>query len=353
HNDKQHNHFPDPDEILITEIIEKIRHRVINEHLSAGLIYGNEVARGKFTHNQLARMPSFKSLKSALYLARSSTIPIIPKTYGFSISSLYRLNGNGENFLLADRDSTYFDRILMFSSNRQLEIFFKSEVIFCDGTFASAPPQFEQIYTIHAVYEDEVFPCVFALCTHKNTQTYITIMEELKSAAERMNKQFAPSLIMSDFEGGFIRAVNQTYSRDDTRHVGCYFHMCQAIYRKVQEIGVQIPYNSKVWVRNVVRSLMAVPLLYQNLIHDQFDHIVNTIVEREKEAKKIIKTANDSNKKETAREEKIVCGTLRDLFNYFERYWINTVTPTMFCVQGLQHRTNNSTEGIFIIFLHG
>jgi hypothetical protein len=64
HNDNQHNHFPDPDEILITGIIEKIRYRVINEHLSAGLIYENEVARAKFTQSQLARMPSFKSLSN-------------------------------------------------------------------------------------------------------------------------------------------------------------------------------------------------------------------------------------------------------------------------------------------------
>ncbi|CAF4907655.1 unnamed protein product [Rotaria socialis] len=196
HNDKQHNHFPDPDEILITEITEKFAIELLtNIYL---LVWSTKIC--------------FYFIESALYLARSSTIPIIPKTYGFCISSLYRFNGNEENFLLADRDSTYLDRILMFSSNRQLEFFLKSEVIFCDGTFASAPPQFEQIYTMHAVYEDEVFPCVFALCTHKNTQIYITIMEALKSAAERMNKQFAPSLIMSDFEGGFREAVNQTVS---------------------------------------------------------------------------------------------------------------------------------------------
>jgi hypothetical protein len=90
-----------------------------------------------------------------LYLARASTIPTIPKTFAFDIPILYQLNANSEKFLLADGDSADFDRILMFSSHRQLQILFDSEIIFCDGTFASAPPQFQQIYTIHGIYEDE------------------------------------------------------------------------------------------------------------------------------------------------------------------------------------------------------
>lgn len=57
-----------------------------------------------------------------------------------------------------------------------------------------------------------VFPCVFALCTHKNTETYSVIIDELKSAAQRMNQQFTPSLIMSDFESGFIKAVKKAVS---------------------------------------------------------------------------------------------------------------------------------------------
>ena len=107
-----------------------------------------------------------------------------------------------------------------------------------------------------------------------------------------------------------------------------------------------MPYNSTEWVRNAVRSLMALPLLYQHLIDDQFDKIVNTIDERRKQAKKIKRASNDSSQGEKAREEIMLCEMLRDLFNYFERYWINTITSAMFCVQGLQRRTNNAAEGI-------
>ncbi|CAF4472340.1 unnamed protein product [Rotaria sp. Silwood2] len=150
---------------------------------------------------------------------------------------------------------------------------------------------------------------------------------------------------MSDYESGFVEVIKQVYSNNATRHVGCYFHTCQAIYRKVQEIGLQVPYNSTVWVRTVVKSLMALPLLYQHLVNDQFDQIVSLVDERLKKAKKLKRTANDSDQCEAAREEIRLCEILHVLLNYFEQYWINTVTPAMFCVQGLQHRTNNLAEG--------
>lgn len=92
---------------------------------------------------------------------------------------------------------------------------------------------------------------------------------------------------------------------------------------------------------------MALPLLYQNLICDQFDHIVNTIDEREKKAKIVIRNAIDTNGKEKAREEKQLCKSISTLLEYFQSYWIDTITPAMFCVQNLQHRTNNSAEGVY------
>jgi hypothetical protein len=90
---------------------------------------------------------------------------------------------------------------------------------------------------------------------------------------------------------------------------------------------------------------MALPLLYQHLIIEQFDQIVNLIDERLKEAKKLKRTSI-SDQHEVAIEEIRLCELLRIFLKYFERYWINIITPDMFCVQGLQHRTNNLAEGM-------
>lgn len=64
HNNIEHSHYPDPDEILINELVAKIRRRVTNEHLPASLIYENEVVRAKLSQSQLAKMPSFKTISN-------------------------------------------------------------------------------------------------------------------------------------------------------------------------------------------------------------------------------------------------------------------------------------------------
>ena len=50
--------------------------------------------------------------------------------------------------------------------------------------------------------------------------------------------------------------------------------------RKYKKIDLQVSYSSTLWMRNVVTSLMALPLLYQQLINDQFDQIINLVDER-------------------------------------------------------------------------
>jgi hypothetical protein len=44
------------------------------------------------------------------------------------------------------------------------------------------------------------------------------IIQELKSAAERMNKRFSPALIMSDFESGFKEAIEEAVSSIQHRY---------------------------------------------------------------------------------------------------------------------------------------
>ncbi len=66
---------------------------------------------------------------------------------------------------------------------------------------------FLDIYLFHLA-----FPCVFSLCTHKNHYTYDVMIKELKLAAQQMNKNFVPSLIMSDYEAGFIKVVKRVVS---------------------------------------------------------------------------------------------------------------------------------------------
>ena len=41
------------------------------------------------------------------------------------------------------------DRVIVFATVRQLQLLFKSETVFMDGTFSATPVGFEQVFLMH------------------------------------------------------------------------------------------------------------------------------------------------------------------------------------------------------------
>ena len=74
-----------------------------------------------------------------------------------------------------------------------------------DGTFELCPQIFYQIYTIHALNNNQVFPCVFALLPNKNEGTYNQIFREVRNDVTRQRNE--PSDFLIDFERAAVNAV--------------------------------------------------------------------------------------------------------------------------------------------------
>ena len=64
------------------------------------------------------------------------------------------------------------DRIIIFSSDEQINILQSTHHLLADGTFKVAPEMFYQLYIIHAIYRDHVIPVMYALLRRKDTGTY-------------------------------------------------------------------------------------------------------------------------------------------------------------------------------------
>lgn len=101
----------------------------------------------------------FGRLDSALNVLRRQTTPVLPTFIDFDIPKHYRETVGGERYLLTDRtqcvDGEVRKRLIIFATDEQLRILFGSSHILMDGTFSSAPPHFEQIYSIHAIKNDQ------------------------------------------------------------------------------------------------------------------------------------------------------------------------------------------------------
>ena len=81
--------------------------------------------------------------------ARSKTTPVIPTSCVFDIPPLYQETISHKRFLLMDFLKRVKERVIVFSTEAQLQLLFKSETIFIDGTFGGAPAGFKQLFLIH------------------------------------------------------------------------------------------------------------------------------------------------------------------------------------------------------------
>lgn len=98
----------------------------------------------------------FDYLEPALTRLRLSLLPPLPTAIEFTIPDKYSFNMDGERFMLQDfSNQKRFKRLLLFASDRLLDILFRSEWIFIDGTFKAAPLMFTQLVCIVCVFEGE------------------------------------------------------------------------------------------------------------------------------------------------------------------------------------------------------
>ncbi len=159
---------------------------------------------------------------------RRKTTPVLPTSIDFDIPSKYQRTTTGERFLLADRVQRYENkveqRILVFATDDQLHTLFTSSHILMDGTYDSSPSYFHQIYSIHALKNDQSklflsslitqisfrhigFVCVIALLGGRSTLIYKELFSILVKHATRLGLIFRPEKITTDFEAAMIKTV--------------------------------------------------------------------------------------------------------------------------------------------------
>ena len=94
-------------------------------------------------------------------------------------------------------------------------------------------------------------PLTFALLMDKSGATY----ELLLSAMLDLMPGFAPRLFISDHVAGvIITAVAAVLP--GTTHQGCYSHLGQSLYRRLQQAGLQQMYQTDEAVRFFYRKLL-------------------------------------------------------------------------------------------------
>ncbi|XP_071096013.1 uncharacterized protein [Haliotis cracherodii] len=144
-NQSEHNHPPE-DETRVNFVSDLCK-RAREETTQIQALYEEQVTQ--VDEANIPAMPSFQSVKSALYRHRRKTIPALPRSRSaVDIEDKWSETTDGRPFLLfSDGDD---DKILAFSTAEQIQALQEADTLYMDATFTACPGLWDQVYIIHA-----------------------------------------------------------------------------------------------------------------------------------------------------------------------------------------------------------
>jgi len=214
----------------------------------------------------------------------------------------------------------------MFVTEPNLKILQRCSTIYIDGTFKTCPKPYQQFVTIHGSYQGQTFLFCMALLATKDVGAYRQLFQHLKRRVRATtHHRLSPEQVVCDFEIALKIAVETELP--NTRVAGCYFHFCQSLWRKIQELGLSQMYRWRRKVRKLLRKMMAIGHLPTNIVRQN----VNLL--------------------QTARGTRRLINrypAMGDFFTYFRNSYLDGQFPiALWNVydRGIDCRTNNIVEG--------
>ncbi|CAF4161369.1 unnamed protein product [Rotaria magnacalcarata] len=314
-----HCHPSDARETQKRDILNKVKHRVLDQYISIKIIIEEEYRKANLSVEEKRMMPLPAQIESGLHKLRRKSLPPIPQNQKFLLPPVYQETYSHQKFLIYDKRKTiYGGRLMIFASDEQLNVLYGSDVLFADGTFKVSPKLFEQLYVLHGMQNGEAIPVCFILTSNRKQETYEATFRCLKRIGGKKGIDLKPTTNVCDFERAFINAVQTELP--DTSITGCWFHMCQACYRNIQEIGLMKLYESDPELRHILRAFMGLALVPIEHITDGFNLL-----------KQKLRASSEAEK-------------LRTFLGYFKKQWFNNFKPEMWSVSDSNWRTNNFAE---------
>ena len=163
-----------------------------------------------------AELPKLDSLKRSIQRQRVRHLaaPVQPATLEhLNLPEEYQKTSKGEQFLLYDSGSDT-QRILIFGTERNLEMLKLSRIWLADGTFKTAPSLFTQVYVIHALRGGpnlmkygHLLPSLFVLLPNKTEAVYSKMWEQI----QHLCPQADPAEMLMDFEKAAINSFERRW----------------------------------------------------------------------------------------------------------------------------------------------
>ncbi|XP_043469652.1 uncharacterized protein LOC122503242 [Leptopilina heterotoma] len=208
------------------------------------------------------------------------------------IPDKYRKTVAGDTFLQYDsyEDEDYnlsCGRNLIFCTQENLKTLAKSQIWYVDGTFKTSPVIFFQLFAImgsviqvnKGIQETVALPFVYALLESKEQAAYSKVFQVTQELIQKFNIHFIlPQIIMSDFEIAIVNAAEDIFGKIVRC---CFFHLCQSIFRRVQNEGLQQKYNDENdrSIKQAMQMMCALAFVPPNRVPEFFDNLIDDVPE--------------------------------------------------------------------------
>ncbi|KAG0440244.1 hypothetical protein DMUE_1883, partial [Dictyocoela muelleri] len=175
-----------------------------------------------------------------------------------------------EDFVFFDSGMLDPERVVIFGTNTSFTHLKNSSFWLCDGTFKSCPNDFNQIYTIMGEVRGAMYPLIYILVKKKSTNVYDIIFDKI---SKKILTQ--PKFIIIDFESAAYLSLKKNFPNSSIS--GCFFHLSQIIWRRIQKEGLTTVYKSNSYFRACSRMILAFSFLPKSFIPEMVIHYENYI----------------------------------------------------------------------------
>uniref|UniRef100_A0A914VWA3 MULE transposase domain-containing protein n=1 Tax=Plectus sambesii TaxID=2011161 RepID=A0A914VWA3_9BILA len=199
-----------------------------------------------------------KSVNARLNYNKTSRIA--PATTPGDLQEELKVTVTGEPFLRFESDDGL---IKVFASDTGLDLLHRAPMWKADGTFKSAPRDYMQVYTLHALYpHGETVVALHAIMKRKTQKAYRQLFSWLNSMLEESESIGALRIILIDFEPAAKKAFEAKLCMADRAITikGCRFHYGQAVSRNFDKKGLK-PLRDNIKFSTWRQQILGLPLL--------------------------------------------------------------------------------------------
>ena len=241
----QHNHVQDQGRIEIARVRGEMKSQAANTIAAPSAIQTGVLLQ---TDEEVKmRIGTSEACRQATSRARKKLLPVNPTTLNeLVIEGTFVTTGglNPERFLLHDNGpvNAVNSRIVIYSTDGKLRRLVAATRWYADGNFKLVPTIFKQLYIIRVrIGRGAYITAVYCFLENKTQVVYREMWRLIEHECQLRNLQINVEHLVIDFEQAVISAFHFVFGNHVLLH-GCFFHLTQSTWRKVQSLGLTRTY---------------------------------------------------------------------------------------------------------------